>query len=314
MHWLHDPTFQRNLLPPFSGHWFVSSWCWSDMDEWNGLVIWDGLMELGPSQLWKAVCGKSTVPGQQELRLPRTALSSGLISQRCERNVGSGSSDVLLKCGNIYLPHKVDRQKQTIKFVNNLHNNLKHNNRYCQPNFVIFWLHLTKLLVQFPGWGFGFIAPYQFSCTVVAIVGLVGEEVDVSTVHIQHIIKMTFNSTPVCFCCFGVWGGNPRKLWFIIHPVRVTCKYCNFHSWFWNTTHWQCTHYLGFQSSAVWCCVIGCVVPDISKVCSAFILNGRAIHEERLLEDEGTMFLWNTRTIYPPFPAGLESLRNKTAL
>jgi len=33
-----------------------------------------------------------------------------------------------------------------------------------------------------------------------------------------------------------------------------------------------------------------------------------------ILEDEGTMFLWNTQTIYPPFPAGLESLRNKMAL
>jgi len=56
------------------------------------------------------------------------------------------------------------------------------------------------------------------------------------------------------------------------------------------------------------------VVPDISKVCSVFVLKGRAIHEEMLLEDEGTMFLWNTWIIYPPFPAGLESLRNKMAL
>jgi len=28
--------------------------------------------------------------------------------------MGSGSSDVPLKCGNIYLPHKADSQKQTI--------------------------------------------------------------------------------------------------------------------------------------------------------------------------------------------------------
>jgi hypothetical protein len=73
-------------------------------------------------------------------------------------------------------------------------------------------------------------------------------------------------------------------LWHIIHPVWVTCKYCNFHCWFWNTTHWQGTHYLGFQSSAMWCCVIGCAVPDISEACSAFILKGEAIHEERLLD------------------------------
>jgi hypothetical protein len=41
---------------------------------------------------------------------------------------------------------------------------------------------------------------------------------------------------------------------------------------------------VGFHSSAVWCCVNGCVVPDISKICNAFILKGRAIHEERLLD------------------------------
>lgn len=234
-------------------------------------------MELGPSQLWKAVRGKSTVPGQQELRLPRTALYSGLISELCERNVGSGSSDVPLKCGNIYLPNKADHN-----FMNTIKNNLKNKNSTVSQNFVIFLLHLTKLLVKFPGSGVGFIAPYQCSCTVVAIVGLVGEEVDVSTAYIQHIIKKTFNSTPVFCCWFGVWGGHPRKLWHIIHPVRVTCKYCNFLSWFWNTTHWQGTHYMGFQSSAVWCCVNGCVDPDISKVCSAFILKGTAVHEERL--------------------------------
>ena len=232
-------------------------------------------MELGPSQLWKAVRGKSNVPGQQELRLPRTALSSGLISELCERNVGNGSSDVPLKFGNIYLPHKADH---------NFISNLKNNNSTVSQNVVIFWLHLTKLLVQFPDWGVGFIAPYQCSCTVVAIVGLVGEEVEVSTVYIQHIIKNTFNSTPVFCCWFGVWGGNPRKPWHIIHPVRITCKYCNFHSWFWNSSHWQGTHYVGFQSSTVWFCVNGCVVPDISRVCSTFILKGRTIHDEWLLD------------------------------
>jgi hypothetical protein len=58
-------------------------------------------MEFGQLQLWKAVLGKSTAAGKQELRLPRTALSSGIISKRCARNVGSSFYDVPLKCGNI---------------------------------------------------------------------------------------------------------------------------------------------------------------------------------------------------------------------
>jgi hypothetical protein len=58
-------------------------------------------MDFGQSQLLKAVCGKSTAPGKHDIRLPRTALSSGLIVEKCVRNVGSGSSHLPLKCENI---------------------------------------------------------------------------------------------------------------------------------------------------------------------------------------------------------------------
>ena len=232
---------------------------------------------------------------------PITAMKGSMWEKHCSRSAGAKTSKdspffwahqwkVWKKCGQWLFwcssevwEHLLATQSRQPKADHNFINNLKNNNSTVSQNFVIFWLHLTKLLVQFPGWGFGFIAPYQCSCTVVAIVGLVGEEVDVSTVYIQHIIKKTFNSTPVFCSWFGVWGGNPRKLWHIIRPVRVTCKYCNFHRWFWNTTHWQGTHYVWFQS-AVWCCVNGCVVLHNSKVCSAFVLKGRAIHEEQLLD------------------------------
>jgi hypothetical protein len=53
-------------------------------------------MEFGQSQLLKAVRENITAPCKQELRLPRTALSSGLTNEKCVRNVGSGSSDVRL--------------------------------------------------------------------------------------------------------------------------------------------------------------------------------------------------------------------------
>ena len=104
----------------------------------------DGVM---PITAMKGSMWEKTVPGQQELIPPRTALSSGLISERCERNVGSDSSDVPLKCGNIYLPHKADRQKQTI--ILSITSNIT--TGPVSQHFVIFWLHLTKLLVQFPG-------------------------------------------------------------------------------------------------------------------------------------------------------------------
>jgi hypothetical protein len=75
-------------------------------------------MEFGRSQLFKAVCGKSTAPGKQDIRHPRTAISSGLIGERCIRNEGCGTSHVPLKCENIYLPHQADRN-----FINNLQKN-----------------------------------------------------------------------------------------------------------------------------------------------------------------------------------------------
>jgi hypothetical protein len=58
------------------------------------------------------------------------------------------------------------------------------------------------------------------------------------------------------------------------------------------------------------------VVPDVSKACSVFVLKGKAIHKERLLDP------WERRHYialeqvdhYQPYPAGLETLRNKLAM